>query len=153
MKCSTHEMCYLAWCVRLSTTVCDVRLESESDALLQSAVKISTTLRWLRRGRGTVAVGTAQRPRAEPGAGHDCSHQRGLLLWIQHSVSCCLYLVYMLCCSESLHLKNIIDLLTYINAAVYVDYVSWHDDPMQPTTQTFPLYRSKSNDHDDSLSR
>ena len=61
--------------------------------------------------------------------------------------------VYMLCCSESLHLKNIIDLLTYINAAVYVDYVSWHDDPMQPTTQTFPLYRSKSNDHDDSLSR
>ena len=39
--------------------------------------------------------------------------------------------VYMLCCSESLHLKNIIDLLTYINAAVYVDYVSWHDDPMQ----------------------
>ena len=94
MKCSTHEMCYLAWCVRLSTTVCDVRLESESDALLQSAVKISTTLRWLRRGRGTVAVGTAQRPRAEPGAGHDCSHQRGLLLWIQHSVSCCLYI----CC-------------------------------------------------------
>lgn len=35
--------------------------------------------------------------------------------------------------------KNIIDLLTYINdAAVYVDYVSWHDDdPMQPATQTF----------------
>ena len=121
--------------------MCDVRLESESDAVLQSAVKLSTTLRWLRRGRGTVAVGTAQRPRSEPGAGHDFSRQeRSATL---NTAQRLVLFVYMLCCSESLHLKNIIDLLTYINAAVYVDYVSWHDDPMQPTTQTFPLYRSK----------
>ena len=27
-----------------------------------------------------IHAGTAQRPRSEPGAGHDFSHQRGLLL-------------------------------------------------------------------------